>query len=92
MIEAAESLSDAVGLAAACRALGVPRSTVYRARKPATEPAPRPTPPRALSASEKTQVRDVLNSERFWDEILSNVVDRRDISGECLGSEYEQLL
>jgi len=67
VIEAAESLSDAVGLAVACRALGIPRSTVYRARKPATPLAPRPTPPRTLSASEKARVRQVLNSERFWD-------------------------
>jgi len=79
VIGAAESLSDAVGLAAACRALGVPRSTVYRSREPATPPAPRPTPPRALSVSEKAQVRQVLNSERFWDcaprEVYATLLD-----------------
>ena len=65
MIETAESLADEIGISAACRVLGVPRSTLYRARKPPTEPAPRPTPPRAMSAEEKAEVRDVLNSERF---------------------------
>jgi len=67
VIETAESLSSEVGVSAACRALGVPRSTLYHARKPPTELAPRPTPPRAMSAEEKAEVRDVLNSERFWD-------------------------
>ncbi len=67
MIEAAESLAGDVGVSAACQALGVPRSTLYRARKPSTELAPRPTPPRAMSTEEKAEVRDVLNSERFWD-------------------------
>ena len=67
MIEAAESLAGDIGVSAACQGLGVPRSTLYRARKPPTEPAPRPTPPRAMSTEEKAEVRDVLNSERFWD-------------------------
>ena len=67
MIEAAEALGKQVGVAAACRMLNVPRSSLYRARQPQPEPEPRPTPPRALSAEEKAQVRAVANSARFCD-------------------------
>jgi putative transposase len=67
MIQAAEELSEGVGVSAACRALGVPRSSVYRARQPRGEPAPRPTPERALSPEERATVRELLNSERFCD-------------------------
>ena len=67
MIEAAEELGERIGVSAACRALGVPRSSLYRARKPKEPAAPRPTPERALSPAEKRQVRAVLNSERFCD-------------------------
>ena len=56
-----------MGVSQACRALSVPRSSVYRARQPESEPAPRPSPPRALSEDEKAEVRAVLNSERFCD-------------------------
>ena len=64
--------AHSVGIASACAALGVPRSSFYRtqrppAPKPATVPA-HPTPPRALSAPEKDQERAVLNSERFQDQ------------------------
>ena len=34
MMRAAEQLAPKVGLARACRALGVARASVYRARKP----------------------------------------------------------
>ena len=67
MIEATEALGADVGVLQACRALSVPRSSVYRARRPKAEPLPRPTPNRALSAEEKAEVRAVLNSERFCD-------------------------
>lgn len=67
MIQAAEELAQSVGVSAACRALSVPRSSLYRARKPKEAPAPRPTPKRALSQEEKGRVRQVLNGERFWD-------------------------
>ena len=63
-------LAPLVGMTAACGALGVPRSTVYRQRRPA--PGRRLTVrrrhPRALSPDEQTAVRDVLNSERFVDQ------------------------
>lgn len=50
--------------------LGVARSSHYRARHTSeAPPAPcaRPVPARALSAEERTTVREVLNSERFQD-------------------------
>ncbi len=56
-----------VGVRAACGALDVPRSTFYRAQQPRGCPAPRKTPPRALSREERTTVLDVLHSERFVD-------------------------
>ncbi len=67
MRQAAEELAPQVGISAACRALGVPRSSFYRARRPRREPPPRPAPARALPPEERAQVRDLLNSERFQD-------------------------
>ena len=67
MIQAAEQLAESVSVSAACQALGVPRSSLYRARQPKKARQPRPTPERALSQEEKVQVRRVLNSERFQD-------------------------
>jgi putative transposase len=66
-----EELAQSEGTAAACQALGVPRSTLYRVRKAKRQPAEtaeRTKPPRALSDDEKLAVRDVLNSERFQDQ------------------------
>jgi len=70
MIQIAEQLAQTVPATRACAALGLPRSTLYRARRP------RPTPPvletpggrRALNADEKAVVRATLNSERFQDD------------------------
>ena len=69
MIQSAEDLAPVVGVSAACRALQVPRSALYRRRRPprASPPRPRATPARALSPGEKMQVREVLNSPRFQD-------------------------
>jgi len=70
-MDAVDELAAVVGVAEACRVLGVPRSSYYRARQTsaALPPAPseRPTPARTLSAEERTVVRDVLNSPRFQD-------------------------
>lgn len=62
-----EELAQQVGVKTVCAALGVPPSSRYAARRPRapTQRAPAPTPPRALTADEKTAVRDILNSERF---------------------------
>ena len=62
-----ENLSQRVGVSRACRALDMPRSSLYRSRQPRQEPKPRPTPPHALSEEERRKVREVLNSERFMD-------------------------
>jgi len=67
MIETAEALGEDVGVSKACRVLGVPRRSLYRARKPKVAPEPRPRPSRALSDEERAEVRAVLNSERFCD-------------------------
>jgi putative transposase len=79
-MSAAAELAQQVGVTAACQALGVPRSSFYRAQRPRPEPQPRPTPARALSAVEKEQVRQVLNSPRFQDqaprEVYANLLDQ----------------
>lgn len=67
MISLTEELAQSVGSKPACEVLNVPRSSLYRSRAAVSEPRPRPTPARALSAEEKAQVRQVLNSERFCD-------------------------
>jgi putative transposase len=71
MIATTESLGQTINLAAACHALGVPRSTLYRTRGPQSAAPARPTPQpagrRALSADEKMTVRATLNSARFQD-------------------------
>lgn len=78
MMNAVDEYSPQVGTAPVCRAVGAPRATVYRRRKarrsPAKEPKKRPTPARALSSEEKTQVLDVLHSERFVDKAPGEVV------------------
>ena len=68
-MKAVEELSPAVGTAAACTAIGVPRATVYRHRLPKTSAAPKPRPasPRALSGDERNRVLDVLHGEAFAD-------------------------
>jgi putative transposase len=67
MIQVAEVLGQQVGLKRACEVLGVPRSSLYRARQLDTPPSPQPPSKRALSEAERRVVRDVLNSERFVD-------------------------
>jgi putative transposase len=71
-------LAPIVGTAAACRAVGQPRSSWYRhhRRSPAPLQLPRPAPrpqPRALSAAERQQVLEVLHAERFWDTAPASV-------------------
>lgn len=61
-----------IGQQAACRALGVPRATLYRRRQaPAARCSagrrPRPAPKRALSGLERQQALDLLHSPRFAD-------------------------
>ena len=76
-MNAAHQLGQTVGRAAACRALNVPRASLYRHLRPPPEPAappaPRPSPPRALTATERQQVLDVLHEERFRDKAPAEV-------------------
>ena len=89
MIQTAEELAVSHGVAAACRALVVPRSTLYRAwpatsvpesAAPKPEPAVRAALSRALSPAEQAQVRELLNSERFQDlaprEVYAELLDQ----------------
>jgi putative transposase len=72
------TLVPIVGTAAACGALGWPRSSWYRThrRSPAPprpqRPALRPQP-RAVSAGERAQVLEVLHAERFWDQAPASI-------------------
>ena len=64
----AQELAPSIGAAAACAALGVPRSSFYAARKLPRPPAaarPRPRSHRALSPEEEQTIRALLNAERF---------------------------
>ena len=69
MIRAAEQLAPKVGLVGACRALGVARASVYRARKPSRcgPRGERRSSPRALSQNERAAVLDILHEDRFSD-------------------------
>ncbi|MGH7425850.1 MAG: transposase, partial [Candidatus Methylomirabilales bacterium] len=70
MISALASVEEKVEITTVCKAIGVKRSTFYRRRRPQSADVsakPRPKPPRALSDQERTEVLDLLNSERFCD-------------------------
>lgn len=78
----AEDLGRRVGVAPACRALGVSRATLYRRRAAHRRPRsqqPRPRPARALSDAERQAVLDVLHEERFADaaprEVYATLLD-----------------
>jgi len=70
LIASVEHLAESVSLWKACQALAVPRSGLYRQRQITESPvAPAPViSARALQATEKAEVRQVLNSERFADQ------------------------
>jgi putative transposase len=81
LIVSVEQLAETVGVSAACQALDVPRSSLYRTRK-VTEPPVAPASvvsPRALLPTEKAEVRQVLNSARFADqaprEVYASLID-----------------
>ena len=69
-MEATEKLAPDVGSAAACRAMGVSRATLYRRRNPSRRNKSErtiPRQPRALKAEERRKVLDLLHSPRFVD-------------------------
>jgi putative transposase len=78
-------LSSQLGVAAACQALAVPRSSLYRSRQVPSPKMDPPSPPacspRALSAQEQSIVRETLNSPRFVDqaprEVYATLLDEQ---------------
>jgi putative transposase len=76
--EAIAELAPLVGVKAACEALGRPRASHYR-RHRKSPPPPRPPrqerkgQPRALSATERAEVLEVLHSEEHVDEAPATV-------------------
>ena len=83
------AVAPEIGLAPACRALGVSRATAYRHRDP-RPPAGRPRRPQsplALSEQERTAVLDVLHSERFVDDSPAQVYATLLDEGRYLASE-----
>ena len=85
-MEAALTLSSDIGIKPACESLDISRSGFYRtqARKnaPFSEPAKRPSPPRALSKDERQGVLAVLHADRFMDkapqEVYATLLDEGD--------------
>src|SRR5437879_7111740 len=80
-------LGPRLGIAPTCAALGLPRATYYRRRRPRGAPRPRRRPPRALPAGEQAAVLAVLHEPRFVDlapaEIYATLLDE----GQYLCSE-----
>lgn len=76
-MQCAKDLSEKIGRKDACAAVGVPRSSLYRAEKP--RPVIVRISPRALSAAERDSVRDTLNSPRYQDlsprEVYATLLD-----------------
>ena len=70
MIQSTEALAQTIPVTHACEALGYPRSSLYRSRrpKPANKQQKRLSPARALSETERVAVRELLNSGRFQDD------------------------
>lgn len=74
------ALGDEVSILAACEALGVSRATFYRRRSTKSRAArERKKPARALTATERKRVLNVLHEERFVDkapyEVFATLLD-----------------
>jgi putative transposase len=67
------------GVAATCAAVGLPRATYYRRKRPKPAPQPRPAPPRALTPDERAHVLDVLHAPEHVDlapaEVYAKLLD-----------------
>ena len=85
---AASTLASHIGVAPACRALGVSKATFYRQQRPVPgHQPPRKTPARALGVSEREQVLEVLAAPRFVDRSPAEVVATLLDEGHYLCSE-----
>jgi len=87
----AMAVAPEIGLAAACRALGVSRASAYRHRsprpvRPAAPRSPRRSP-RALSDTERQEVLEQLHAERFVDASPAAVYATLLDEGEYLASQ-----
>jgi putative transposase len=67
-MQSAEQLGQRIGVEAACAALSLPRSSLYRGRRPRSKCTRPKISARALNQAEKIIVRQELNSERFQDQ------------------------
>jgi putative transposase len=63
-------LAETVGVAAACQALELPRSSLYRTRQVSESQrvCEEPVSPRALPPEERAAIHQILNSKRFADQ------------------------
>ena len=84
----ATSLAPTGSVDPVCRALGIPRASFYRHRRPETTTEEVVSPvrfdrvsPRALGAEERQEILDVLHSPRFQDrsptEVYATLLDER---------------
>jgi putative transposase len=85
MLQHAVELSGTVGPSAAGAALGIPRATLHRARRPrpVREPRCRPRPHRRIPDEERARIVALLNDERFCDlapaEVWARVLDEEGV-------------
>jgi putative transposase len=73
------AIGPRLGFAPTCAALGLPRATYYRRRRPQSAPPPRPRSPRALRPDEHAAVLAQLHEPRFVDlapaEVYATLLD-----------------
>jgi putative transposase len=88
-METALAVAPELGMAPACRALGVSRATAYRHRSPKamSERPPRARPALALSDAERAAVLAELHAERFVDRSPAQVYATLLDEGTYLASE-----
>src|SRR5256886_13268508 len=83
-----------LGIAPTCAALGLPRATYYRRRRPSRAAPPRRPSPRALSAGERGAVLALLHEPRFVDHAPAEVYATLLDAGQYVCSErtmYRQI-
>ncbi|MBI4544500.1 MAG: transposase family protein, partial [Gemmatimonadetes bacterium] len=73
MMATVTQIGPRLGIAPTCAALGLPRATSYRRRRPQSAPPPRRPSPRALSPGERGVVLALLHEPRFVDHAPAEV-------------------